>query len=176
MIPELIQKELNEVAEVHGRKLLADVRGVFERLRRSGELLQSLELQVIKSTSKESPRILLTYADQGFFIGAKNLQWTKLPDITKLQEWAKNVQFTGRVPGYKDGVAPNLPPWKVQERKLWAIAYGKKKFDTHKPKPWKREARIGDLIKKMNTDAIEAFSQAIESILTRALETGQITS
>lgn len=170
MIAHKTQQILNEVASRFGSRLLNDVQRVLEKYSRSGKLLSSVELRIIKATDKQPPRIVITYDDHGFFIGHRQMQWTKLPDMEKLGEWGNAINFSGPVPGYKNGLAPNLPPWKVKQRILWAIAKSKQKFDTHKPKRWKKEAKIGDIIKALNSDTVAAFSGEVERILTDALE------
>jgi hypothetical protein len=113
---------------------------------------------------------VITYADQGFFIGQRSPQWTQLPDVEMMEEWAKNIQFTGTVPGYKNGVAPALPPWKAKERIAFAIARNKQRFDTHKPKRWKREAKLPTLLEELNKETIANYNKDIEDILTAAIE------
>jgi hypothetical protein len=175
MIPVSTQIKLNELAQKFGQRLLTDVQRAFEKYSRSGALAESAELTITKATATEAPKIIITYADQGFFINQRNPQWTKQPDVSKLEEWAKDVQFSGPIPGYKNGLAPNLPPWKANERRLWAIAKSKQKFDTHKRKPWKRDAKLGAFLAEMNTVTLDAYRNEVEKLLTDALE-GRSTS
>jgi hypothetical protein len=171
MIPVSTQIKLNELAMKFGNQLLQDVRRAFEKYSRSGALSASPELTITKASATEAPKIIVIYADQGFFIGQRNPQWTKVPNIDKLEEWAKDVAFSGPVPGYKNS-APNLPPWKVKQRQLWAIAKGKQKFDTHRRKTWKRDAKLGQLLAELNTVTLEAYNKEIESLLIHSIETG----
>ena len=175
MIPISIQKKLDELAEEAGRKLLQDVTRVFEKYARSGALADSPKLSITRATDVAAPKIIITYLDQGFFIGQRSPQWTRLPNVGKLTDWSDEVQFTGPVPGYKNGIAPNLPPWKIKQRQIFAIAKSKHKFDTHKRKAWKKEAKLGDFLKELNSTTIEAFSLQVEKILNAALE-GSSTS
>lgn len=170
MIPKSIQDKLNALALEFGQQLLRDVQRVFEKNSRTGELHDSPQLTITRSTDTTAPHIVITYADQGFFIGQKNPQWTKVPNMDKMLEWGKNVQLNGVVPGYKNGMAPNLPPWKIKQRQLWAIAKSKQKFDKHKRRTWKKEAKLPELLKQLNTTAIEAFNLEVERILNAALE------
>jgi hypothetical protein len=175
MISIDLQQQLNELAQDFGRRLLSDLQKAFTRYKRSGALVDSLELSIINASESEAPKIVVTYADQGFFIGQKSPQWTKLANIDKLQDWAKDITFTGPVPGYKNGIAPKLPPWKAAERRIWAIAMSKKKFDTHKQRRWKREAKLGNFLKDINSEALALYNGNVEKVLNAALE-GRATS
>jgi hypothetical protein len=175
MISPNVQSILNEIANRYGNELLSQVKAVLAKYRRSGQLSESVELTIIKATDSESPKILVTYADQGYFIGQRSPHWSKVPSIDKLREWAKHVDLKGPVAGYKNGLAPNLPPWKIKERAIWAIAKSKQKFDRHKPKRWKRETKLSDLLENINKNTLDAFSSEIERVLTNALE-GKRTS
>ena len=170
MIPLVSQQKLDNLAMQYGTRLLGDVQRVFEKYSRSGKLAGSPELTVTRATDTEAPKIIITYADQGFFIGQRNPQWTKIPDFDKMEEWSQDIQFSGPVPGYKNGVAPNLPPWKIKQRIAFAIARNKQKFDTHKPKPWKREAKLGALLTELNEQTLRDYSKDVEDILTAAIE------
>lgn len=171
MISQQTQTLLNEIALRHGREIKMRVEQALIKYKRTGELADSVELTIVPATNTESPKIVITYADQGYFIGQRNPQWTKMPPIEDLQKWvAAGVTLNGEVPGYKNGLAPNLPPWKATLRKLWAIAKSKQKFDKHTRKPWKKQAKLGELIKDLNADAIAKFSEEVEHVLTEALQ------
>jgi hypothetical protein len=171
MLPVEIQQKFDAVAERYADRLIKDVRDVLSRpaYRRSGALESSLAVSVVPSTSTEPPKIVLTYAEQGFYIGYNSPMWSKMPNIERLKQWAKDVSFTGPIPGYKDASKSNLPPWKAIERRVWAIAMAKKKFDTHKPKKWKRAAGIGDILKELNAETYEQFAREIEHIMVDSL-------
>jgi len=173
MIPAQVQKQLDALAEEYGPRLMADVKKALAKYSRTGEMANSVTLLITRATDTEPPRVIVQYADQGYYIGQKNPQWTRLPNVDDLLKWSENVQFTGAIPGYKNGAA-NLPPWKAKQRVVFAIAYSKKKWDTHKPKPWKREAKLGDILKKLNTETIAAYKEAFQKVLTAAIEGKQI--
>jgi hypothetical protein len=179
MIPSITQAKLNQLADDYAQKLLANVKQVFEQpeYRSSDELLNSLSIQVTRATSDEPPRIILTYADQGFFIGYKNPQWTKLPIIEKLKQWADSPSFSvGSIPGYKSGTASGLSVEKQKERIVWAIAKNKRKEDTWKQKKWKNAAGLGDLLSALNKDTLQSFAKDIEKILVDGIAKGTVMS
>lgn len=179
MIPKITQSKLDALAQQYATRLQRDVKQVFNQpgYRNSGELEGSVEVTVSKSTDKEAPVIVLTYADQGFYLGYKNPQWTKLPDIDKLKEWAKdrNLDF-GNIPGYAYGTAPNLSDEKKAARIVWAIAKNKRKEDTWKPRKWKNAAKLGDLLKDLNTTTLQAYAKDMEELLAGALANGTVLS
>ena len=160
MIPEAIQHRLNEIADKHGRIIYDQIKATLSKRQftNTGELAQSLQLQITRATDRDTPRILITYADQGYFIGYKNPQWTKLPPVDELMKWAETKTFFFFF-GYKS--SRNLTPFKPRERVVWAIAKNKKAQDTWKPKRWKRASKLGDLLADMNTEMIDAFTKEV---------------
>lgn len=176
MIPAATQQLLNELAHKYGNELINNVRNVLSQpaYRNSGELADSLKLIITPATDTEAPTIVLTYADQGFFIGYKNPQWTKLPNIEKLKKWAETkITSLGDIPGYEYGTASSLSVEKQRERIVWAIAKDKRKEDTWKPKKWKNAARLGDILSMINKDTIEVWRKQVEEVLANSITTGQ---
>lgn len=168
MIPVTVQQHLNEIAHRYGDRLMTQVKAVLEKYQNTGALVQSLKLEIKPATDRSAPTISLIYEDQGYYIGYKNPQWTKQPNITKLLEWAQTKTFT-TIPGYS--ATSNLPEFKKRERVAWAIARDKLKNDTWKPKRWKREANLGQLIKELNSDTIlKAYKEEFQHILEAAIE------
>lgn len=179
MIPKSIQEQLNQLAHKYAQQLLSQVTGVLSQpqYQAEGELAESLKVSVTPSTDTQAPVILLTYADQGFFIGYKNPQWSTLPNIEKLTKWTqvKNISL-GDIPGYTYGTAPNLSDEKKKERIAFAIAKNKLKTDSWKPKRWKNAANLGELLRDLNNDTIQAWVKEVETILAHSITTGQVLS
>lgn len=179
MIPKLTQQKLDALAERYAARLLADVKAVLNtpQYKNSGELESSLKIIVIPSTELEAPKIILTYADQGFYLGYKSPQWTKIPNIDKLNKWAATKTFDlGDIPGYEYGTASRLPIEKQKERIVFAIAKNKRKEDTWKPRKWKKAARLGDLLSDLNVDTLSAYAKDIENLLADAISKGTVVS
>ncbi len=176
MIPAATQTELNSIAQKYATELLGRVQGVLSgnEYKNKGELLDSLKVSVIPSTDNDAPIILLEYADQGYFIGYKNPQWTKLANVGNLEEWAQTKTFS-KIPGYGTS-STSLPLYKQQQRVAYAIAIDKQKNDAWKPKRWKRAAGLGDLLKSINAESMEAYVKACELILAKAITTGEVLS
>lgn len=179
MIPKETQNKLNAIAAARAQDLYTRAREILskEQYVNTGELLDSLKISWFKATDTEPPRILLQYKLQGFLLGLRKMSWVKVPNIEKLASWGERINFTGPVPGYKNG-APNLPPWKVLERRMYAIAVDKRKNDTWKRKPWKGKGalEIGDLIKQINQETLQAWAKDVEKILAESISKGTILS
>lgn len=179
MIPKQIQIKLDALAQKTAADLLSSARAILskEDFRNTGELAESLRVSVIPSRGDAPPEIVLEYADQGYFINYKSPKWTKVPNIDKLRAWAQTIEFSGPVPGYKNGAA-TLPPWKAKERILSAIAWNKRKHDTWKAKPWKgkKGMDLGKLLRELNQATLDAWAREVEQILVDGIETGAILS
>lgn len=179
MIPKQIQPKLNELAREYAEKLYASAKEVLSKdeFRNTGELVDSLRVSIIPCRDDAPPEIVLEYADQGYYIGYKKPQWTRVPNIEKIRKWAESINFTGPVPGYK-GDASSLPPWKAKERIISAIAWNKRKFDTWKAKPWKgrRGIDLGKLLRSLNEEVLDAWARKVEEILASSIEDGTVLS
>lgn len=168
MIPESVQQKLNDIAQQYGERLMQQVKVVFEKYSNTGELVRSLKLEIKPATDRSAPVITLSYDEQGYFIGYRNPQWSKLPLIQELLQWASTKTFQ-TIPGYK--TSSSLPEFKKHERVIWAIAKDKLKNDTWKAKRWKREANVGKLIQDLNQDTLlQAYKREYQKILEAAIE------
>lgn len=179
MIPKVTQHKLDALATKYADKLKRDVQSVLSNpeFMNTGELADSIEVTVTKASDKEAPLIILTYADQGYFLNYRNPQWTKLPTIDKLEKWAaaRGLDF-GNIPGYAYGTAPNLTDEQKEKRIVWAIAKNKRKEDSWKPRLWKRKAKLVDFLNALNDETVKAYAKDIEAILAESISTGMVLS
>jgi hypothetical protein len=173
MIPKQTQEKLNTLASVYSQEIFNSASNAIKKYSRSGATLDSLKVTWLKSTDKEPPRIILIFELQAALFEVRKMSWVRLPKIDNLEAWAESVNLDGPVPGYKNGVAPNLPPWKAKLRKLWAIAKDKRTNDTWKRKPWRKVA-LSDVLKQLNKATLEAWEKDVEDILTESLQTGTV--
>lgn len=171
MISPLQQAQLNTLAERYAREMFRSTAEALKKYDRSGRTSNSLKVTWLKSTDREPPRILLVFEKQAALFEVRRMSWVKIPDIENLSQWAESVNFNS-VPGYKNGVAGNLPPWKAKERIIWAIARDKRKNDTWKRKPWRRAA-LSDVLKQLNAATLEAYRKEVEETLAESLSTGK---
>lgn len=155
---------LNDIASDYAPLIKSAVVAVLSQPRytNTGAGADSVEVKVIAGSAQHAPEIRVEFADYVNLFNLRKLQWTKQPPVdAEFEQWAQTKSFSGPVPGYKNGLAPNLPPWKVKQRIVWAIAISKKKFDSYKAKPWRKKS-IGNVLKEMNAIVLRKFDEAIE--------------
>ena len=135
-------------------------------------LANTVHVSVTKATDYEPPVINLEFEEYGEFIGKRKMLWVKLPPIDKMVEFIKKkgIDVNNKVPGYKNG-APNLPEFKKIERIAWAIAKKKRKYNTFRRIPWKKES-FPETLRKMNNETIEKFRDHIEQVIASSIEKG----
>lgn len=162
--------KLNSIAVEYAAKIETQIRAVLSKpgYTRTGAGVESLKVTVVPGNNTKAPAIEITVADYVTILDRRKVQWTSMPPADALGEWSQNVDFT-RVPGYKNGVAARLPPWKAKARVVWAIAMSKKKFDTNKPKPWRKKA-LSAVLKEMNEEVLIEFDKAINEDFQVAID------
>jgi len=171
MITQEFLTKLNNYSREKGEELLRAALNELQNDKRynSGELLQSLKLQVIEGTPEKPPVIIVTYAPQGAFMEVKKMEWTRQPNIEKLLDWSKYKRFNmDSIPGYKNGSAPNLSEEKKVQRIVWAIAKRQEKFDVWKRRPWKAKPVI-EFLRKLNMEVLEIWANEAEQTMLEAL-------
>lgn len=170
--PRLVEK-LNAIAHEYRDKIVREITTVLSQPKymNTGAGLESLRVEVIPGTQSKSPDIIITMDDYVNIINKRKAEWTKMPPIEELEQWAQTREFKGPVPGYKNGLAPNLPPWKAKQRILWAIAKSKQKFDIWKPKPWRKKS-LSNVLKEMNALVLLDFDKAINDDFQMAANKG----
>lgn len=169
--PALVSK-LNAIAHEYQQQINAQIEAVINQKKyiNTGASVNSLKVEVINGTPEKAPEIIVTFADSLNILDKRKLAWTKMPVIEALDAWAQTKTFN-YIPGYKNGLAPNLPPWKAKKRVEWAIAINKKKFDTWRPKPWRKKS-LSNVLKEMNRNVLLAFEKAIDEDFQQAATKG----
>ena len=170
--PQLVAT-LNAIAHEYSGKILREITEVLKQPKymNTGAGLESLRVEVIEGNENKSPDIIVTMDDHLNILNKKKLEWTKQPPIDLLDDWAKTKTFKGPIPGYKNGLAPNLPPWKAKKRILWAMAKSKHKFDIWKVKPWRKRS-LSSVLKEMNDLILIDFEKAIMDEFQIAIDKG----
>lgn len=174
-VPKHIQEKLNAIADVYAHQLYAKAAVALQRYDRTGATADSLKVTWLKSSDTHPPRILLIFEKQAALFEIKKMSWVRVPNLDKLSEWANSVDFNGTVPGYKDGKAPNLPPWKIKQRIISAIAFDKRLNDKWKRKPWKGKGGmdIGQIIRSLNDETLKAWVQEVKTVLVESITQSQ---
>lgn len=173
MYSENLINTLNAIAYDYREKINVAMSEILSqpRYKNTGAGLASLTVDVIDGDSKKAPQIIISFADHLNLLDKRKMQWTKLPPIDDFEAWSETRTFTGPVPGYKNGLAPNLPPWKAKQRIVWAIAKSKQKFDKWNGKPWRKKT-LGSVLKEMNILVLSLFDKAIQEDFQKAADAG----
>lgn len=145
--------KLNDIAQRYRDVIHQAIHAVLSQdlYKNTGAGAASLVVEVIDGDSNKAPQILISFDDHLIFLDKRKMQWTKLPNMSKLMEWAETVK----------------PDKKEAHRLAWAVAWDKKKNDTWKPKPWRKKS-LSNVLKEMNALILEAFDKAINEGLEKA--------
>jgi hypothetical protein len=149
-----LQIKLNAIAYQYRDKIRSAVYQVLSqpRYKNTGAGLASLTVDVNDGNAQRSPSIVVSASDHVFRLGSRGLQWTSLPNMKKMMEWAE----------YKTG-----GDMKRAKALAWGTSKDKLKNDTWKPKAWRRQA-LSAVLKEMNAAMLIAFDRAIEEDLQKA--------
>lgn len=147
MYSELTVQKLNNIAYQYKDLVHRSIHAVLTQARyyNTGAGAASLTVDVIDGNTNKSPQIVISFDDHLIYMDKRALQWTKLPNMRKLLEWAATKTTTER----------------AAKQLAWATAWDKKKNDTWKAKPWRRKS-LSTVLKEMNALIVEAYDKAIE--------------
>lgn len=152
----LVEK-LNAIAQHYKAIVQASIKDVLSQTRytNTGAAAASIKVTVINGTESKAPEIKVDFVDYLVVLNKRKVSWTKLPDIKKLTEWA--------------GRKTDSP--EKAKKLAWAIAWDKKKHDTWKAKPWRKQA-LSQVLTDMNAEILAAFAKAIDEDLQQAINEG----
>lgn len=150
--------KLNDVAHRYKNVIHQAIHDVLsqDRYKNTGAGAASLTVDVVDGDVNKAPQIRLTFDDYVIFLDKRRMQWTKLPNIQKLTEWAETVK----------------PDRKSAERLAWAVGWDKKNNDTWKSKPWRKKS-LSKVLKEMNDLLLKEFDAAINEDLVDAIKRSQ---
>lgn len=149
-----LQIKLLDIAYEYRAKIENSIRSVISQPKyiNTGAGLASLVVEVIEVNGKD-PIIQVTIDDHIFRLESRALQWTKLPNMTKMLEWASHKESDPK-----------------QARKLaWAVAKHKQKTDTWKPKTWRRKS-LSSVLKEMNKELLEEYTKVRQQELEKSAQ------
>lgn len=138
---------LNAIADDYAGQLLASIKQVLNepRYRNTGRGVGSVQVDVVKGDSSKSPALVVKLEDYVLLLDKSKMEWTRLPNIRNLVEWARSKQSDEK-----------------QAQKLaWAKAWDLRRNDNWKPKKWRKRA-LGTVLASMNDRMLKDFEQAIE--------------
>jgi len=144
---------LNDIAHRHGAIIKKAIQDVLRgpKYANTGAGVESVTVEVVEGDASKSPNILITFDDHIKLLDKRKMQWTKLPDMKELLQWA----------------ATKRDDPKKAEKLAWAVAWDKKKNDTWKAKPWRKKT-LSQTLKQLNINVLAAFDQAIEEDMQEA--------
>jgi hypothetical protein len=146
---------LNNIATEYRGKLEAAIKAVLSQARytNTGRGVQSVAVSVVPGTTNASPALVVTLDDYVLLLDRSKLQWTKLPNVKNLLEWARARKSDE----------------KEAKKLAWAVAWDKKKNDTWKPKKWRKKG-LGETLREMNAEMLLAFDAAIGNDFQRGID------
>lgn len=169
-LPKDIQEQMNEVAYKYAKVFLARAVNALKAKSSTGALHDSVVAEVRKATDTEPPVIELRFLEYGEYIGKKKLLWTKQPPVDELKDWAiRRGIDNNRIPGYKPGTISNLSQEKKATRVAWAVAIFKRRENSLKRIPWKRDTFKG-ILKQMNDETTREFAVILEQLFAESIE------
>jgi hypothetical protein len=144
---------LNDIAHRHQSIIKHSIQEVLRgpKYSNTGAGAESVTVDVVEGDVTKSPVIQITFDDHVKLLDKRKMQWTELPDMKKLMEWASTKRDDP----------------KKAEKLAWAVAWDKKKHDTWKAKPWRKKS-LSAVLKELNQNVLAAFDQAIEQDMQEA--------
>ena len=154
-----MQIKLLDIATEYRAKIEASMRSVISqpKYRNTGAGLASLTVVVIDGNAERAPAIQVTIDDHIFRLESRGLQWTALPNMKKMYEWASHKKSDPK-----------------EARDLaWRVAKHKQKTDTWKPKTWRKKS-LSAVLKEMNKEMLVKFDEAIEKDFIKSAQGAQV--
>lgn len=145
---------LNDIAHLYKDLAHQSINAVLRDIGNTGAGAASLTVDVIEGNATRAPQIVIHFDDHLIYLDRRKMQWTKLPEMKKLLEWARTVKPTER----------------EADRLAWATAWDKKKNDTWKPKSWRKKS-LSKVLKDMNDIILKAFDECIDQDFQQAANT-----
>lgn len=135
----------------------------------SGELLRSLEFQVIKASGEATAKLLLAFEDAGRIKDMRQISRRKQAPVEAMEEFVRKVGLSKfkRVPGYKPGRF--ITESAAVNRIAWGIVRGQMKASAHKPKKWFAKPFYGT-INSLIDQLLNGYSQFSIEAITQSLE------
>jgi len=161
---------INEAIQQWGSLVLAILADKIRqrKLVLSGELLRSLQFEVVKASGEATAKLYLAFEPSGRIKDMRAISRRKQAPVEAMEEFVKKVGIGKfrRVPGYKAGRVPTES--QAINRIAWGIVRGQLKSGKHKPKKWFAKPFYGtihhlidSLLQGYATSAAEAITDNI---------------
>jgi hypothetical protein len=170
--PAHITAQLNDLAEAKSKELLSRAQTILKKYSNSGELIDSLQVEVTRGSAQEAPVITMTFAEHGSFLDKRTMIWGKVPEMKKMRKWVerKGVESFRYVSGI------NNPRNLTEEQKINRIASGvawayRRHQTVWKRRAWRRQTLV-QLLVDLNEKTARIWENQIVIDVEKALETG----
>jgi hypothetical protein len=150
--PRTIEK-MNAIGERYVDLILRAIQDVLKdaKYRNTGKTAESVQVEMVAGAADKSPVIRIELDEALLIIDKRKLQWTKLPNMKALLEWAATKESDP----------------KKAKRLAFATAYTKLKYDKWKAKSWRKKS-LSAVLKELNVQVLAEFDKAIEEDLVAA--------
>ena len=172
--PAHITEQLNQLAHAKAQELITRARSILQKYSNSGELVESLQVEVTPGNEREAPIITMSFAEQGKFLDKKKMVWGKVPEIEKMRKWVarKGVSRFRYVSGIND--ASRLSEQQKINRIASGVAWSMRLHRTvWKRRAWRRKSLV-ELLVDLNDKTARIWENQIVVVVEDALQTGTI--
>lgn len=151
--PRTVDK-LNTIAHRYKDLIERSINAVLRQPKfyNTGRLASSVTVDVEDGDANKSPVIRIELDEALLIIDKRKLQWTKLPNMKALLEWAATRESD---------------PKKARDL-AWRTAIDKKNKDTWKPKSWRKKS-LSAVLKELNELVTEEFAKIAKEDIVESL-------
>lgn len=145
---------LNNIAQRYQDLIKRAIQEVLNqpRYRNTGAGVSSVTVEVESGDQNNAPKIKVSFDDHLVVLNMGKVQWTRLPNMGELLAWAETKRKNE----------------KEASQLAWATAWKQKKFDTWKPKLWRKRS-LSAVLKEMNQLILAEYDAAIDKDLQDAV-------
>ena len=149
--PELVN-DLNKLARDYAPRAEIAIKQEIAKWSNTGAAVNSVKVEIVDGKSNQSPALKISFADHLLVFNTRHPEWVGQPNMYALTAWAQTKRSN---------------PEEVKKL-AFATAYNQKKFDTWKPKYWRKKS-LSQLLKELNKKIITEYKVELENAIKRAL-------
>jgi hypothetical protein len=166
---------INAALEIWGEYVLTVL---AEKIRQrkvvlSGELLNSLQYQVLAATADSTGRLYLAFSESGRIKDMRGITRRKMAPISEIEDFVRKVGLSKfkRVPGTKGGKP--ITESQAVNRIAWGIARSQRIQQKHKPKKWFAKPFYGT-INRLIDHLLDGYGTVAMGAITDEIKGGKI--
>ncbi len=140
-------EKMNAIAMRYMEIILRAIQDVVKdaKYRNTGKSADSVRVEVVSGDQGKSPVIRIELDEALLIVDKRKLQWTKLPNMKALLEWAATKESD---------------PKKAKQL-AWRTAWSKLKYDKWKAKSWRKKS-LSKVLEEMNDVVFKEWQAVIE--------------